>query len=177
VFAIDPGTAESAFVELSDDDKLGQFGKVGNGELIRIVRNYLPAPTLAIEMVASYGMPVGREIFETCVWIGRFIEGWRGGHELIYRAEVKQNLCGTARAKDPNVRQALLDRWGGKVTAIGRKAHPGPLFGVADDVWAALGVAVTWQDRQVIGTGKGTRGLLGKVPRDRTHQLRIGDIL
>jgi hypothetical protein len=33
------------------------------------------------------------------------------------------------------------------VTAIGRKAAPGPLYGISRDVWSALAVAVTYADR------------------------------
>jgi len=103
---------------------------------------------LAIEMVASYGMPVGASVFETCVWIGRFIQSWAAPgagltHEFIYRREVKLYLCNNARAKDANVRQALIDIYGGKEKAIGKKATPGPLYGMAGDCWSALGVAVT----------------------------------
>ncbi|MNY62967.1 hypothetical protein D3C86_1998680 [compost metagenome] len=60
---------------------------------------------------------------------------------------MKLHLCKTPRAKDANVRQALLDMFprtgGGKTPQIGTKAQPGPLFGVSSHAWAALGVAVT----------------------------------
>ena len=108
--------------------------------------------TLNIEMIASYGMAVGKEVFETCVWVGRFIEVWEAtgrNHppELIYRREVKLHLCNSAKAKDANIRQALIDRYGDKQKAIGKKASPGPLYGMAGDCWAALGIAVTVSER------------------------------
>jgi hypothetical protein len=107
---------------------------------------------IAIEMIASYGMAVGREIFETCVWIGRFMQAWRNPKavRLIYRRDVKLRLCGTVKAKDANVRQALIDMFpktgGGKIPQIGTKAQPGPLYGVASHAWAAVAVAVTALD-------------------------------
>jgi hypothetical protein len=33
------------------------------------------------------------------------------------------------------------------VTAIGRKASPGPLYGISRDVWSALAIAVTYAIR------------------------------
>jgi hypothetical protein len=102
---------------------------------------------LVVEMVACYGMPVGREVFDTCVWIGRFIEAWGRPHSTLYRSTVKLHLCGQTRAKDANVRQALIDRFGpGREKAIGTKAKKGPLYGVKADVWQALALAVTFAD-------------------------------
>jgi hypothetical protein len=103
---------------------------------------------LSIEMVSSYGMPVGREVFETVLWTGRMIEAWRGNlYRKIYRKDVKLHLCGSSRAKDPNVRQAVLDRWpatgGGKIPQVGTKKNPGPLYGISSHTWAALAVAIT----------------------------------
>lgn len=150
LIAIDPGPTESAFVKLGYDGSVLAFGKRSNEEVIGIVeRSRNRSGHLAVEMIASYGMPVGAEVFETCVWIGRLVERWALAHTLVYRREVKLHLCGSARAKDGNVRQALLDRWGGKTRAVGSKREPGQLYGISGDVWQALGVAVTWWDSNV----------------------------
>ncbi|RMH18214.1 MAG: hypothetical protein D6698_07430 [Gammaproteobacteria bacterium] len=121
-----------------------------NEELLRKIREYPREKTLlAVEMIASYGMPVGADVFETVLWIGRFIEAWKDEYRLIYRREVKIEICGTMEAKDANIRQALIDLFprtgGGKTPQIGTKKDPGPLYGVVKDIWSALGVAVTTQ--------------------------------
>lgn len=43
----------------------------------------------------------------------------------IPRLKVKVHLCHDSRAKDANIRQAILDRFGGKAVAIGSKRQPG----------------------------------------------------
>lgn len=104
---------------------------------------------LAIEMISSYGMPVGREVFETVLWVGRLMECFGADDtSLIYRMDVKLALCGQTRAKDANVRQALLDLYprtgGGKTPQIGTAKQRGPLYGVASHAWPALALGVTW---------------------------------
>ncbi len=147
IFAIDPGTLESGWCRLIDGRVSGS-GVLPNAEMLAMIRT-MKADRLAIEMIASYGMPVGREVFETCVWIGRFVQTWNEPEkvDLVYRRDVKIHLCGSPRAKDPNIRQALLDLFqptgGGKTPQVGTKGQPGPLFGVASHAWAALAVAVT----------------------------------
>jgi hypothetical protein len=143
LLAIDPGNTESAYVIL-DGSRLIEFAKVENDVLLARLPFFRDAANeLAIEMIASYGMAVGREVFETCVWIGRFIQAWDRPFTRVYRKDVKLHLCGQPRAKDGNIRQALIDKYGGKEAAIGKKKTPGPLYGVSADVWAALAVAVT----------------------------------
>lgn len=160
LLAIDPGNEHSAFVLYGYDMLRGRgrvedFGYLPNDELLGRVRAIAGSREprgmathdvhhLAIEMIASYGMAVGREVFDTCVWIGRFIEAWDGPHTRVYRQAVKLHLCKVANAKDANIRAALIDKFGpGKQKAVGTKAKPGPLYGVSGDVWAALAVAVT----------------------------------
>ena len=149
ILAIDPGNEESAWLEYSDGHPWWWAKELNKTVRRRIEQS--PADQLHVEMIASYGMPVGAEVFETCVAIGRFLEVWkrtsvnrhRLGYSLVFRREVKLHLCNSARAKDANVRQALIDRYGGRDVAIGRKANPGPLYGISGDCWAALAVAVT----------------------------------
>ena len=142
VYAIDPGPVKSASVIL-DGEMILDAVIMNNHDLVQniyLARAHFP---IAIEMIASYGMPVGREVFETCLWIGRFIQA---AHPhpvaLVYRKDVKMHLCGSVRAKDPNIRQALLDRFGKEATK-----------GVKKDMWAALGVAVTHLDAHPVTLG------------------------
>ena len=51
---------------------------------------------------------------------------------------------GQTKAKDSNIRQAIMDRYGStREAAIGTKKNPQELYGVSKDIWAALGVAIT----------------------------------
>jgi hypothetical protein len=143
ILAIDPGTHESGWCTLMDGRVTGS-GVLPNADMLARIQSlstWDPRVVLAIEMVASYGMAVGKEVFETVRWIGRFQQVWRDPEavRLIYRKDVKLHLCGSPRAKDANIRQALIDLIG----APGTKKQPGPTYGVKSHAWAALAVAVT----------------------------------
>lgn len=147
VLAIDPGTSECGWA-IYDGVAVVDSGLEPNAEMLQMLEfdsRFVREPmTLAIEMIASYGMAVGREVFETCVWIGRFQQAWRKPEAVlkVCRKDVKLHLCGSPRAKDPNVRQALIDKLGPQ----GTKKKPGATYGVKSHAWAALGVAVTaWE--------------------------------
>ena len=146
ILAIDPGNQQSAYALLDADLRPVKFAKKPNDEVMMDCITILEENTtvVAIEMIASYGMAVGKEVFETCVWIGRFIERLAPEtYKLIYRREEKENLCGSMRAKDSNIRQALIDRFG----VVGTKKNPGWFYGVSKDVWAAIAVGVTYHDK------------------------------
>jgi hypothetical protein len=140
LFSIDPGTTHSGWV-LLDGSKVADAGVHANHDVLRWVQAGQGADMLVIEMIASMGMSVGQTTFETVRWIGRFQQAWHDPEavKLVYRHQVKTHLCGNQRAKDPNIRQALLDLLGPQ----GTKKEPGPTYGVKSHAWAALGVAVT----------------------------------
>jgi hypothetical protein len=149
VMAVDPGPVESAYV-VWDGQRVLQFDKMSNERLLASI-NHTPPPMiehLAIEKIASFGMPVGAEVFETVFWSGVFANAFGLARvSRITRNEVKNHLCHSSRAKDGNIRQAILDRFGGKVAAVGIKAAKGPLYGLSGDCWSALAVALTFYDR------------------------------
>lgn len=149
IFTIDPGTFESAFCEWNSQEGLVTHGIIPNGEMLNIL-DHAYADRFGIEMVASYGMPVGREVFETCVWIGRFIERWKGKSDLvepllIYRRDIKIHHCGSMKAKDKNIAQALKDKYG----EVGTLKNPGPLYGVKSHIWSALAVATFILEKKI----------------------------
>lgn len=161
LLAIDPGTTESAYVVIDVADRRPlRFGKVPNDELLPWMRAARTQPTLrevdhiAIEMVASYGMAVGREVFETCVWIGKFAEAlrWVDHLDLVYRRDIKSHHCHSTKANDSNIKQALVDRFASGVSNHGKgsKADPGWFYGFAADIWQAYALAVYAADQLLV---------------------------
>lgn len=149
ILSIDPGNIESAYVVLDKKTlKIIDFSKVANDYLVDQLEcdffDRFSIDHVAIEMIASYGMAVGATVFETCVWVGRFAQAASKYTDVqyIYRKDEKMNLCHTMKAKDSNIRQALIDRFG----VVGTKKNPGWFYGVSKDVWAAIAVGVTYHD-------------------------------
>lgn len=149
--AIDPGNKESAYClyypeEADVKDRLGYAGKIDNEAMLDIcLKGSIGADLLVIEMIACMGMAVGATVFDTVFWSGRFVQAAQLPFELVYRREEKLHICGNPRAKDTNIRQALLDKFGEK----GTKKNPGPLYHFKADMFAALAVAVTFAETRM----------------------------
>lgn len=155
ILAIDPGTFESAYCMIDAETyKPLDFDKIGNRELLdkcSLLAGLID--TCVIEKVASFGMPVGAEVFDTCIWIGRFTQhlaGFAINVDYVFRQEEKLTLCHDQKANDTTIKQALVDRF-----AYGQKNHgkgtvkaPGWFYGFRKDVWSAYAVGVTYLDKQ-----------------------------
>lgn len=170
IIGIDPGTFQSAYVitDLSNGMKILSKGIILNSELYITIEKALQTIIkaeleqekrvivyVAIEFIESKGMPVGRETFETCYFIGELNYRFRNLNDIVatlsnnsvkietyrvYRHEEKTAICGNSRAKDSNIRQALIDKYG----IVGTKKQQGFFYGVKRDIWQAFAVAETF---------------------------------
>lgn len=140
VVGIDPGNRISAGVVIQGDKILDKC-RAENADFLEWLNGWqMAASAVVCEMIASYGMAVGESVFETCCFIGR-IQERTPGLLRVTRMSVKTTLCNSAKAKDANVRQRLLDIWG----PAGTNKSPGPTYGVTKDLWAALAVATAYR--------------------------------
>ena len=146
---VDPGPEISAFV-VWDGEKIIEKHLIENKEILGLLRWYsstYPANSfLIIEKIESFGMPVGKSVFETVFWAGRFRQEWRN-HNFYYmpRKEAKLNLCNSCRAKDANVRQRLIDIYG----PPGTKKKPGTLYGLKKDLWSAFALIAAYKKQEL----------------------------
>lgn len=136
ILGIDPGTTVSGWA-LYDSGNVIDSGISDNDDMLYGLPG-MPADIMAIEVMEARGMPLGNESIETIVWTGRFIQAWPHEWQRVKRSAVKLHLCGSNKAKDANVRAALIDKLG----APGTKSKPGNTYGVSSHGWAALAVAV-----------------------------------
>lgn len=152
IFAIDAGTTQSGFCIMdSETYKPLLFGKEDNEEVLKYVLEGC-YDVLVYEEFASYGMPIGRSTIASITWNGRFIQAAVSlfkPYYPIYRSEEKIAICGTMKAKDANIRQALIDRFAefdlkqGK----GTKNNQDFFYGFHSDIYSAFAVGLTWIEK------------------------------
>lgn len=143
VIGIDPGTTHSAWVAFNGERVTASGYEANESVRNEVQREAWPRNArIACEQFEARGMAVGQDSLDTVWWSGRFAEAL-APVTMVKRSTVKLHLCGSNRAKDANVRQALLDRFGSQ----GTKAKPGALYGISKHKWAALAVAVTYYDQ------------------------------
>ena len=151
VFAIDPGNIQSAYCIMDDEYHLLEFKKAENKEIMDILLSRLDqVDEVVIERMQSYGMPVGETTFISAEWIGRFSQEAEKKIPVyyIYRRDEKLYMCGSPRAKDANIRAALIERFAkfDKTHGRGSKNQPDFFYGVKADVWSAICIATTHLD-------------------------------
>lgn len=151
VLGIDPGTERSGWV-LFDGARVLQAGVSTNYEVLMACYSAAcaAANACAIEEFVGMGQPGGSSTLTAARWAGRFEEAWRSGggraHRqiaapvLVTRLRAKTHLrdrTGTMPIGDAGVRRQLIQLFGDP----GRKASPGPTYGVTSHAWSALAVA------------------------------------
>lgn len=145
ILGLDPGTTQSALVAYDPaTHAVCEHVTCPNEDILRALQGYhrVAEDVLVIEQIAAMGMAVGNEVFETCWWSGRFYQAWRGHAMRLTRLHIKNHLCGHARAKDANVRQALIDRFGG-VTCTKKG---GALYRLKGHEWSGLACAIVYAE-------------------------------
>jgi hypothetical protein len=147
IVAIDPGPEESTIVEVAREPfSIASKFTASNREARDWINQHSSLAggfEVVCEEVKSFGMPVGVEVFNTVLAVGRFMQlcEARGvNFHLVGRQEVKLFWCKSARAKDSNVRQALIDHYG----KAGTKKDPGGTYGISSHLWSALAIAGYW---------------------------------
>lgn len=144
VLGIDPGpkTTGVALFDAVRNKVRWSEQKMKNADVLQLLleERYDFAAVECIE--AIYSPFVGADTVRTIRYIGRLEEAL--GKQLprtkvcfLSPQRVRMIVTGTAAAKDPGVRQALID----KIGPAGRKAEPGPTYGVSSHAWRALAVA------------------------------------
>jgi Holliday junction resolvasome RuvABC endonuclease subunit len=139
IVGVDPGPVESAYAIVTEGQQVLRADKVGNESLIERIRQDPPAH-VAIESIQSYGMAVGRSVFDTCFFIGELIRTCKDAgipFTLYPRPEYTRRICGVGKVNDAVLRQALLLRFGGD-----RKGEPLAALKGNSDKRSAFAVAI-----------------------------------
>lgn len=178
ILAIDPANVQCGVVVLSTAENTLIFKGIVPNENINSVLEFVEEESIkrgncpvhvCIEMIASYGMSVGATVFETCVMIGRLLEKCEAFFDgqtpvRVYRKDIKMFICGSMKAKDGNIRQALIDIYG----EVGTKKAPNLFYNdsqvkMSKDIWAALAVCHYYKNEYLCKNNNLQKYGLGKT--------------
>ena len=141
---IDPGTTESGYALINSSYDIISAGKIPSEDVPALILNAEP-DAVCVESIQSYGMAVGREVFETCYWIGEYRGLCRTEtipFVLYPRPEYSRAIAGVCKVTDSVLRQALLLRFGGD-----KKGEPLFKLKGSTDQRSAFAVAVHHIDK------------------------------
>lgn len=174
--SIDPGSTESAFV-VWDGEAIIAHGKKPNEEVLARVR-LKQEGRLAIEMLHA-PMTAGKEIYMTCLWMGRFVEAWgEKPYALINRSSIRRHLLGKVTGNDSLIRQAVIDRFGGSSALAKARKCPRckgkgdtmlPRMSDAGKTYKVLSVCPDCEGSSYVGTN----GPLVGITADRWAALAV----
>lgn len=155
ILGVDPGTSQTGWVLYNSvNHAVEDSGFVENDFFLDSLIEALDYDVMAVERIASYGMPIGAETIRTIEYIGRYwqkvldVKKGVSKVELFYKkVDINPTICGSNKAKDANIRQAIMDMFpktgGGSNPVVGTAKNPGVLYGISTHKWAALAVALT----------------------------------
>lgn len=156
ILAIDPGPSKCGAV-LYDADAYTASPFLGGCPSTAELLDHLaseawePPALVLVERVQSYGIS-GASLLQTAEVYGHVagicrVRGVRFGG--AYRKEVCDALMVRGGSRDKQVRERVLEHLGthhglAAKAVVGRKATPGPAYGIASHAWQALGLAIAW---------------------------------
>jgi len=169
--AVDPGTTESAYVVMHEDYSTSAHAKVPNQQLLNLI-NEGEFQELVIECMESRAPTdkrgnqsvIGWTTYETCYWIGRFMEAASRRGMPVYRVmrtEEKSRIIPTKKNRlpplpppvpdstDGKIRHGLIARFAkfDKKNGKGRAGCRDTFYGFKADEWSAFAVGVVHLDK------------------------------
>jgi hypothetical protein len=131
ILGIDPGPVESAYCLVDREYRIVAAGKVSTTSLLNGLR-CAPPERVAVESIQSYGMVVGRSVFDTCYVIGRIqqvCDELKIPCVLYPRQEYLRRICGGSHTKDSILRRSLALRFGGYGETVSEEVIPAGVLG------------------------------------------------
>jgi hypothetical protein len=143
IIGIDPGESNSGYCIIERVDgrpNILEAGNISNEALkLFLLTRSANIDLVAIEKIVGMGQTVGASTFNTCIWIGRFMECTTAPHKLIRRDDLKKFTCGKrTRVNDSQIRSAvlkILEKYGYTSKELNK-------IGVTSHAWQATAVAI-----------------------------------
>jgi len=140
---VDPGPRKSGAAIVDVDFGLIWMAHDSNKEIIKTIKPYLEQgnAVLGYEWVQNYGRVVGETVMRTAHTCGRLFELAHDKNNFIHeptRPKIVRHFTGKTNSKKPEVRDKILERFGGEDS----KKKGGALYGISNHKWDALAVCI-----------------------------------